>query len=174
MILTALPQPVVLTRDNTPQWAYAPLSGAGAASHGGRFNRPGLEALYLSMDAQTALAEYQQTSRHLPPGTICTYIATLPALVDLRHLGEGTWDPLWSDWAIDWRAQLFNLHVDPVTWDMGDLAIEAGSPGIIFPSVAHPGGVNVVIFPQELVAGQFSIAVFDPDGLLPRDASSWP
>jgi hypothetical protein len=31
-----------------PKWAHLPTSGAGAATDGGRFNRPGIEALYLS------------------------------------------------------------------------------------------------------------------------------
>ncbi|MDS1140796.1 RES family NAD+ phosphorylase [Pusillimonas sp. SM2304] len=34
----------------TPAYAGTPLSGAGAARQGGRFNRPGQEALYLSTD----------------------------------------------------------------------------------------------------------------------------
>jgi len=37
----------------TPKWAFLPTSGAGAAIDGGRFNRPGVEALYLSRSAQT-------------------------------------------------------------------------------------------------------------------------
>ena len=45
-----------------PRWAYAPTSGEGAAKHGGRVNRPGLEALYLSLDPETAVKEYQQVS----------------------------------------------------------------------------------------------------------------
>ncbi|RUW26547.1 RES domain-containing protein, partial [Mesorhizobium sp. M1E.F.Ca.ET.041.01.1.1] len=44
----------------TPKWAFLPISGAGAAIDGGRFNRPGVEALYLSRSAQTALDEYKQ------------------------------------------------------------------------------------------------------------------
>lgn len=43
-----------------PRYAGAPLSGQGAARQGGRFNRPGQEALYLSLDEAAALAEYQQ------------------------------------------------------------------------------------------------------------------
>ncbi|WP_429008470.1 RES domain-containing protein [Roseixanthobacter psychrophilus] len=39
----------------TPKWAFVPTSGAGAAIDGGRFNRPGVEALYLSRAPQTAL-----------------------------------------------------------------------------------------------------------------------
>ncbi|WP_245470224.1 hypothetical protein [Mesorhizobium sp. M7A.F.Ca.MR.362.00.0.0] len=34
--------------DVTPKWAFLPTSGAGAAIDGGRFNRPGVEALYLT------------------------------------------------------------------------------------------------------------------------------
>lgn len=43
-----------------PKWAYRPLSGAGAALHGGRFNAPGTEALYISEDYITAICEYEQ------------------------------------------------------------------------------------------------------------------
>jgi len=44
----------------SPAYAGLPLSGMGAARRGGRFNRPGQEALYLSLDEATALAEYRQ------------------------------------------------------------------------------------------------------------------
>ena len=44
----------------------------GAAREGGRFNRPGQEALYLSLEDSTALAEYKQDNPWLQPGTICT------------------------------------------------------------------------------------------------------
>lgn len=173
MICTQLDRPISLTRVNTPQWAFAPRSGAGAAKAGGRFNRPGLHALYLSLGAPTALAEYKQTSRYLPPGTICTYLVTLPPLVDLRRLGEGSWDSLWNDWGIDWRAMALGQHVDPPTWDMGDLAIEAGSPGIIFPSTLHKDGVNLVLFLDALADAGGQIDVHDPDGMLPKNPASW-
>jgi RES domain-containing protein len=41
-------------RFNTPKWAYQPTSGAGAARHGGRLNRPGIDALYFSKEVETA------------------------------------------------------------------------------------------------------------------------
>jgi hypothetical protein len=56
-----------------PAWASWPTRGAGAAARGGRFNREGVEALYLSLDEVTALREYQQTSPFLPPCTMCSY-----------------------------------------------------------------------------------------------------
>ena len=69
-------------RVHKPGWAFQPLSGAGAARQGGRLNRPGVHALYLSADAQTALAEYQQVSSLLPPGTIVSYDVALQPVVD--------------------------------------------------------------------------------------------
>jgi len=95
----------------------------------GSINRVGLEALYLSLDPTTAVAEFKQASAHLPPGTLCSYTATLPALVDLRQLGAGSWHPIWHDWNIDWRLIRADGRMDPPTWDMADLALDAGAPG---------------------------------------------
>ncbi|HQY10259.1 MAG TPA: RES family NAD+ phosphorylase, partial [Burkholderiaceae bacterium] len=50
----------VCCRVISPAYAGTPLSGMGAARQGGRFNRPGQEALYLALDETTALAEYRQ------------------------------------------------------------------------------------------------------------------
>ena len=66
MILEHLPAGTLLYRAHMPEWASLPRSGAGAALKGGRFNREGVEALYLALDEVTALREYQQTSPFLP------------------------------------------------------------------------------------------------------------
>lgn len=58
MILTAL-GPVTAYRLHTPKWSIMPTSGAGAAAVGGRANRVGKPALYLALEADTAIAEYQ-------------------------------------------------------------------------------------------------------------------
>ena len=63
----------VFHRYLTPKWAFLPISGAGAAADGGRFNRPGVEALYLSVSAQTALEEYRQGASITPPATLAAY-----------------------------------------------------------------------------------------------------
>jgi RES domain-containing protein len=105
MILTHLPAGTVLYRAHSPRWASRPASGAGAAAKGGRFNREGIEALYLSLEELTALREYQQTSPFLPPCTVCSYTVALRNLVDLRQLHRGPlWDDLWHDWREDWRT----------------------------------------------------------------------
>lgn len=173
MILTDLPAGTVLFRAHTPRWASQPLSGKGAATVGGRFNREGVAALYLSLDALTALHEYQQTSPFLPPCTICSYKVTLHGLVDLTRLTHGNeWDNLWHDWRDDWRQTRYELHLEPPTWVLADMVLAHGHTGILFPSLTHPGGTNVVVYP-EMLSGQNSIEVIDPDGRLPHDQSSW-
>lgn len=173
MILVDLPPGTPLFRAHTPQWASRPTSGAGAALRGGRFNREGVEALYLSLDEVTALREYQQTSPFLPPCTLCSYTATLQQLVDLRQLHRGApWDDLWQDWREDWRHLKFDLHIEPPTWVLGDMVLARGYVGILFPSHVNDGGSNVMVFTQQL-RGVNSIEVYDPDGRLPRNPSSW-
>lgn len=86
LILSDPPPGTRLFRAHTPQWASRLTRGAGAATRGGRFNREGVEALYLSLDEVTALRESQQTSPLLPPCTMCSYTVALRDLVDLRQL----------------------------------------------------------------------------------------
>jgi RES domain-containing protein len=69
----------------TPKWAFLPTSGAGAAIDGGRFNRPGVEALYLSQAPQTALEEYKQGASISPPATLVAYKITLAEVTDLSR-----------------------------------------------------------------------------------------
>ncbi len=62
---------------HAPRWATVPTSGAGAAVHGGRANRPGVLALYLALEPETAVREYQQLSPLMPPRTLVSYIVPL-------------------------------------------------------------------------------------------------
>lgn len=94
MITSQPVDPLELFRMFVPRYASTPLSGAAAAWPGGRFNRVGVEALYLSLESAMALGEYQQSSPHLLPATICSYTASLPPLVDLGRLDESVWDPI--------------------------------------------------------------------------------
>lgn len=173
MILHDLPSGTTLFRAHTPQWASRPTSGAGAANKGGRFNREGIAALYLSLDEMTALREYQQTSPFLPPCTMCSYTANLHGLVDLRLLHRGDpWDELWHDWHEDWRHLKFDLHIEPPTWVLADMVQAHGHTGILYPSQVHDGGTNLVVYVDQLKNGNW-VEVNDPDGKLPRDHTSW-
>lgn len=158
----------------TPKWAFVPLSGAGSAGEGGRFNRVGVEALYLARAAQTALEEYRQASTLVPPATLANYIATIESVVDLSDgFGPAHWAPDWADWDCSWRKIARIDRVTPPTWILADQVIFAGHKGILFPSLRHPGGTNLVVFNSNL-GGADRLAVHDPDGCLPRDQSSWP
>lgn len=104
MIFSNLSQ-VTAYRVHVPKWAVAPTSGAGAGTHGGRANRIGVNALYLALELETAVAEYQQVSPLLPPGTLVSYQVTASPIVDFTAgYRTETWDPLWEDFYCDWRA----------------------------------------------------------------------
>jgi len=159
-------------RVHDPKWAFMPTSGAGAGEHGGRLNRVGVPALYLSLDEATAMAESRQLSALMSPGLIVSYEVDLVPVIDFRAGYSGAWDPLWQELYCDWRRMWFHERVEPPSWLLGDMALETGAQGILFPSLARPGGINLVLFTDTLTS-QDSLSVFDPHGQLPRDPSSW-
>ncbi|MBU2147734.1 MAG: RES family NAD+ phosphorylase [Alphaproteobacteria bacterium] len=158
----------------TPKWAFLPTSGAGAAVDGGRFNRPGVEALNLSRSAQTALEEYRQGASIVPPATLAAYKITLADVADLSQgFDPNVWDGSWQQWDCPWRQIARIDKRIPPSWKLADVVITAGLRGILFPSLRHAGGTNLVIFPANLVDGD-QVEVHDPDHRLPQDQSSWP
>jgi len=173
MILRELGDGDALYRVIVPRWSHAPTSGAGAAIKGGRFNRPGLEALYLSKDAVTAVEEYRQHERLLPPGTLVTFLVGPLTVVDFSGGFDGdTWEPIWADYTCNWRRLAFDERSEPPSWVLGDLALDAGAAGILFPSSVHVGGINLVLFNSSQLPARM-LRVHDPDGRLPGDARSW-
>lgn len=150
----------------SPAYAGTPLSGMGAARQGGRFNRPGQEALYLARDELTALAEYQQDNPWLPPGTICTFFVRKLRIADLSMgFDPERWSSLWADFAVDWRAEWFGKRNEPPTWYMADDVVSADLDGILFPSQARPGGINLVIY-RSSAWPSAQLRVYDPGGAL--------
>jgi RES domain-containing protein len=172
MILIALERETAY-RMHTPKWAVAPMSGAGAARWGGRANRPGVEALYLSLDTETAIREYKQLSPLLPPGTLVSYQVTAHPIVDFRQgYHRNTWDPLWDSFHCDWRELWFNQHIEPPSWVIGDQVIAAGAKGILFRSQISNGGVNLVLYPGSFGKPDL-LEVIDPRQALPKNQDSW-
>lgn len=173
MIVKTLAERATYFRVLTPMWSMKPLSGMGAATQGARFNRPDQEALYLSLEERTALAEYRQDNPWLQPGVICTYFVGSLKVADLSQgYDPAHWSVEWADYAIDWRSELFNYHREPITWVLGDLVLEAGLSGILFPSQAALGGTNLVIYESSNRSGT-ELDVYDPNGLLPKSQRSW-
>ena len=166
MITHQITREDLLYRVMTPEWANTPISGAGAAKKGGRFNRPGIEAVYLSFDPATALKEYTQDKSFIPPGTVASFtVNATVADVDAYLQNPTGWNPLWVEWNCNWREMWFYQHTEPPSWDLGDMVLAAGLAGIRFPSTVHPGGWNVVLYSVALDPAD-GLACLDPDGLL--------
>jgi RES domain-containing protein len=170
MILTSLE--TVAYRVHVPRWSFDPVSGAGAARFGGRLNRPGVPALYLSLETATALAEYQQLAPLLPPGVIVAYQVKLEQVVDFRDgVGPG-WSSIWRSFYCDWRRMLFHEAVEPPSWAIGDAAMASGAGGILFRSALASAGCNLVVFTETLGHAD-QLIVHDPQRTLPVDQASW-
>lgn len=171
MILTEL-GPVTAYRMHPPRWATAPTSGAGAAANGGRANRPGIAALYLALESETAVREYQQLSPLMPPRTLVRYTVRLAAVVDFGAGYDGSqWPDLWKEFHCDWRELWFNQRVEPPSWVLTDDALAAGAKGILFASGLAPGGTNLVIF-NDMLTVDDTMQVHDPTGTLPKNQDS--
>ena len=174
MILTQLDN-VAGYRMHVPKWAVMPTSGVGAAKHGGRVNQPGIEALYLSLDMNTAILEYKQVDTLLQPGTLTSYQLRAAPIVDFTQgYNASSWDLMWQDFYCDWRELWFNQRIEPPSWSIGDAVIARGAKGILFKSRYSGGDTNLVLYP-ETFGDMDSIAVHDPGGLLQKDPlwSSW-
>lgn len=72
-----------LFRALNPNFAREPLSGRGAELHGGRFNRKGTPALYMSLSVMTALREANQVGS-LQPTALVSYEAEIETVFDCR------------------------------------------------------------------------------------------
>ena len=160
-------------RLHTPRWAHQPTSGAGAARHGGRLNRPETEALYLAGDLQTAVAEFKQATPLLAPATIVSYSVLLSRVADFSKGFDPTrWPPIWEEFFCDWRKLVLD-RIEPPSWVISDRVLAAGFQGVLFPSAANPGGTNLVVYTARLTASD-SLVANDPHGDLPKNQSSWP
>jgi RES domain-containing protein len=61
----------------------------------------------------------------------------------------------------------------PPSWSLADSLLVEGFGGLLFPSLRHSGGANLVVFNANLAAAD-KLQVYDPDHRLPHDQSSWP
>lgn len=138
-----------LYRALNPYWAYRPLSGEGAANLGGRFNRLGRPALYLSCAIETTILETNQAGT-LMPTTLVAFDVDLDPLFDATEpdaLDRFQVTP--ADLALkDWAMQMELEGIAPTQAFAEDL-IAAGFCGMRVPSYA-PGApadaCNVVLW----------------------------
>ncbi|MDQ6436156.1 RES domain-containing protein [Mesorhizobium sp. LHD-90] len=163
-------------RAHNPKWSFSPLSGDGAAIHGGRFNPRGVPALYLGLTIEGAVIEASQGfSAKLEPLTICLYEVDCEDILDLST-GEGrsaagaSLDDMACAWALDAAERR-----KPASWTLARSLIAAGAAGIVAPSFARgtrPDMRNLVLWKwgPDL---PWRVRVHDPSGRLPKDMLSW-
>jgi RES domain-containing protein len=153
-----------------PRWAFDPLSGAGAARAGRRWNEIGQKALYLSADHATAIAEYQQD---LPrPGTLTAYDVRADSMIDLTDrdvLAALAFD-------LDLLRAPWKLARDierrrPACWDFVTAAVAHGCQGARAPPVQAEGS-NLLWWRWNEDEGA-TVHYVDPLGDLPQDQRSW-
>jgi RES domain-containing protein len=162
-------------RAHNPRWSFAPTSGDGAKRHGGRFNRPGVPALYTSLRYETAWAEAQQAFPFKPqPLTICAYDADCTDVVDLTDPTESAPHAvLADDMACAWE-DLADRKIVPPSWLIADRLRTAGVAAIIVPSYV-PGALghrNLVLW-RWAETPPHRLTLIDSERRLPRDDRSW-
>ena len=157
-------------RAHNPRWAFAPLSGDGAARYGGRFNPVGLPALYTSQRMETAWLEAQQGfAFKAQPLTICAYEVDSEDILDLTDpetlAGFGLTEELlacaWEDHAARGKT--------PPGWALARRCAAQNITGIIVPSFA-PGAIqrdrNMVFY------NWAGVRVIDDEMRLPKNPES--
>lgn len=163
-------------RAHNPRWSFAPDSGAGAAKHGGRFNRPGLPALYTSSRYELAVIEAQQgLPFKLQPLTIISYTVDHDRVLDLSSAPAcAAAGVSRQDLDCAWELIAFDGNTPP-SWALAERLIDAGVGAIIVPSFADGAderGVNLVFWDWQ-AAPPRQVVVNDDEHRLPADDRSW-
>lgn len=143
----------------SPRWAHDPLSGAGAARHGGRWNRPGVATLYLSREVETAFAEYQQEIG-TRPGTFVAYDVAAARIYDLTDAGvREKLDVPEEALLAPWKRIAFVDGKTPGSWGHADLLAKQAD-GVLVPSAMREGGTNLVLWRWN--QGRAAVSFHDP------------
>lgn len=163
-------------RAHDPRWSWAPESAAGACRHGGRFNPPGLGALYTSLSAKTALLEAQQGfPLKAQPVTLCAYEVDCADVLDLTDAGARRAAGTDADaLACAWEARRMRGQ-RPESWRLAERLVEAGVAAIVVPSYAPGAGPDDhnVVFWRWGPDAPHRVRVIDDDTRLPRSDRSW-
>jgi RES domain-containing protein len=140
-------------RMHNPVWAWSPLSRQGAKITGGRFNPKGMGALYLSLNANTCIAEVSggTSSKLLDPQLLCSYQIDIDGLLDLRNE--------YDTFALAWRIMRLQ-KLSPPGWKLAKAALENSDiKGFLVPSYQVDNECNLVLLRWQ----KGDVTLHDPD-----------
>ena len=163
-------------RAHDPRWSFKPISGDGAAVHGGRFNPSGESALYLALSLTGAVREANQgLARKIDPYVLCTYDVDCEDIADLRNESERTTHRVkCAELAGGWLL-IAQGGATPPSWLIAKRLKSEGFAGILVPSFANGATTedcNLVLW--EWGANlPHKVTVYDPSGRLPKNQLSW-
>ena len=148
------------------------MSGEGARRRGGRFNRLGLPALYLSFSLPAAVREVSPIGRRMQPLVLCAYEADVDPVFDALDPSEMAAHSV-SRPEIDcpaWRHDMFSGRI-PASQALADRLMAAGFAGMRFGSYAlgaSESDINLVLWRwgDELPS---RVVLIDEDNRLGRD-----
>lgn len=158
-----------------PRWSFAPLSGEGAAIHGGRFNPKGVRALYFGTTIEVAFLEATQGFAYkFSPLTMCSFEIDCDDIVDLRDdLQREAAGVRAQDMSCAWFSAIADGK-RPASWAIHE-QLKGHAAGILVPSYApgvSPAMSNLVLW-DWAATGPHAVTLHDPDRRLPRDGRSW-
>lgn len=157
----------LLYRALNPVYTRDPLSGRGAALHGGRFNRKGTPALYTSLSPLTAIREANQAG-DLQPTTLVAYRADLGPVFDSRDPAALAARGITAADLADTRWRTRMIAGEPVpTQDLAAALAADGFAGLLVRSYAAgttDADLNLVLW--RWTGGDLRLAVIDDEGRL--------
>lgn len=163
-------------RAHHPRWSFAPESGDGAKRHGGRFNPPGVAALYMSLSVKTAWLEAQQGFVFkAQPLTLCAYEVDCVDMINLAdEETRAAADAPLADLACPWE-DLADRRTTPPSWAIAERLRKAGCAGIMVPSFAssaRESDFNLVFWRWSREPPHL-LRVIDDEDRLPKNDASW-
>ena len=163
-------------RAHDPNWSWTPVSGAGAALKGRRFNWPGLEALYLSLNFKAVFREVSAGFAHrLTPYILCSYDVDCEDIADLRtDDARAQHGVALDDLACAWGDALITGR-EPASWALVRRLLAEGRAGALVPSFANgatPDDQNLVLL-RWGPSPRHKVTVYDPTRKLLKNQLSW-